>query len=244
MRIAVVIPAFNEADTIGKVVRGVPRVIDDKHGVDVVVIDDGSTDDTSKLATKAGAEEVYSHVRNLGVAAGFISGIQKALNLGADIVCTIDADGQFSPRQVPDMVQPILSGDADAVVGTRFNVEYTNRSVPISNRISNKIVAFGLSLLLATRLTDVSSGYRAFHARVVPFLNVSEKWNTHGFLFDLLIHGFRVTEIPVAVRYYRDRKSKAIHSFWAYGMSVFMDIAKRVVSRILMRDNSRNAGFA
>ena len=118
-RVVVVIPALNEEATVAQVVRAIPREMPGAVVTDVVVVDDGSTDRTAAVAREAGATVVL-HPRNRGSGAAFATGRLKAVDLGADIVCHMDADGQFDPADIPKLIAPILQGDADFVTCTRF----------------------------------------------------------------------------------------------------------------------------
>ena len=118
-RLVVIVPALNEAKTIADVVLRVPRSIEGIHHVDVVVVDDGSTDETAQLARNAGAI-VVGHPRPSGVGAAFQTGLRKAFELGADMVLNIDGDGQFSPEDIPKLIGPLIAGQADFVTASRF----------------------------------------------------------------------------------------------------------------------------
>jgi glycosyltransferase involved in cell wall biosynthesis len=117
--LAAVIPALDEASTIGTVVAAVPRRIPRVREVVVIVVDDGSTDGTAEVALAAGADHVERHRRNRGLVAAFRSGINAALASGADVIVHLDGDGQHDPVHIPRLVAPILCGDADVVVAVR-----------------------------------------------------------------------------------------------------------------------------
>ncbi len=111
--------ALNEQDYIADVIRSIPRVIPGVDRVTVIVIDDGSTDDTSRVAVEAGADKVVRHPHRRGLAQAFQRGLDEALRLGADIVVNIDADGQYRGEDIPALIQPILAGTAEIVIGDR-----------------------------------------------------------------------------------------------------------------------------
>src|SRR5262249_23706510 len=118
-KLAVVIPALNEEQTVGTVVSEVPRRILGVSEVEVIVVDDGSTDATRDTALKAAADRIIAHRRNRGLVACFNHGIAMALARRADVVVHLDADGQHGPALIPRLVGPVLSGSADLVVGVR-----------------------------------------------------------------------------------------------------------------------------
>jgi len=158
-KVAVVISAFDEAETIGSVVSRVPRRI--PHGeVEVIVVDDGSTDATGAIALAAGADHVERHRRNRGLAAAFRSGVNAALAAGADVVVHLDGDGQHAPELVPSLVAPIIRGDADVVVGVRPLAESSDPSTV--RRRGNRLGSWLFGRMLKVPVTDVTSGYRAF----------------------------------------------------------------------------------
>ena len=118
-RLLVIIPALNEAATIHNVVQSIPRNIAGISEVDVLVVDDGSTDETASIAAAAGAR-VVSHPYNLGVGAALQSGLQEARRAGVDIAVNIDGDGQFDPNDIPKLIGPIVGCEADLVSASRF----------------------------------------------------------------------------------------------------------------------------
>lgn len=229
MKVAVVVPAYNEAKAIQEVVRSIPRSIAGGHSTFIVVVDDGSSDSTSDEARMAGADIVWKHNRNRGVGASLRTGVRAAVRLGADIVCTLDADGQLNPMEIPDVVNPILSGRADAVVGTRFNDVYSNSSIPMRNYILNVLLSVFLSVLLLRRLTDVCSGYRAFHVRTVPVLKIEDKWDTFGFILDIACAGYRLAEAPVSVKYFVGRKSRVVTNSLSFALTVLKGLILRTL---------------
>src|SRR5262249_38821142 len=120
MKLVVTIPALNEEKTIGQVVRGVPRNIPGIAEVEVVVVNDGSTDETAEIATRAGAQVITLHGRP-GLGTVFRTRVDRAMRLGADYIVNIDGDGQFNPADIAKLVQPLLKDDADFVTCSRFS---------------------------------------------------------------------------------------------------------------------------
>jgi len=124
VRLVVYLPAFNEAEAIGALLDTVPPAIAGITDLSIVVVDDGSTDGTVGVAERRGVR-VVRHGRNLGTGRAFLSGVQAALDEGADIIVGMDADGQFAPHDIPALVAPIVRGDADVVLCTRFGPNST-----------------------------------------------------------------------------------------------------------------------
>src|SRR5581483_9404373 len=119
MKLVIIMPALNEERTIGSVISSIPRNVPHITTTEVMVIDDGSQDKTADMARAAGAT-VISHAQNQGVGAAFHTGLQAALEAGADVIVNIDSDGQFDPNDIPKLTAPILDGKAQFVSATRF----------------------------------------------------------------------------------------------------------------------------
>ena len=196
LHVAVVIPALDEASTIGAVVASVPRRIPGVRTVSVLVVDDGSTDGTAGIARAAGADHVERHRTNRGLVATFRTGMDAALATGADVVVHLDGDGQHDPRYIPRVVAPILLGQADVVLGVRPLASATEIS-PVRRR-GNQVGSWVARRVLKMPISDATSGYRAFSREAVLRLNVIS-----GFTYTLetLIRAARmrlaVTEVAV-----------------------------------------------
>jgi glycosyltransferase involved in cell wall biosynthesis len=211
------VPALNEARSIGPVIEALPRKLDGIHSIRRVVIDDGSTDDTAAIARAAGAD-VVSHRRNRGVGAAFHSAVQYALDNGADILVGVDADGQFDPMEIPALIEPVLTGDADLVVGDRFASGRPEHMSPIkywgNNQVSNLI-----SNICGQRFRDVSCGFRAYSREALLQLNVFGEFTyTHETILSLAYQGMAVREHPIKVKYYPERKSRVAASIPRYAL--------------------------
>src|SRR5881628_1939486 len=154
--LVVMIPAFNEAATVGEVVRKVPRRIAGIDVVRVLVVDDGSDDNTELEARRAGADHVLHHGRNVGLGVSFRDGLEFALAWGADVVVNIDADEQYDPAEIPKLVGPIVQDGADVVLGDRDVARVDH--VPRLKRIGNKIATGAIRR--ATRLPSFEPGRR------------------------------------------------------------------------------------
>ncbi len=160
MRLIVQIPAYNEAQTIGTVIREIPRSIPGIDRVEVLVVDDGSVDGTGEVAYAAGADIVVRHRRNRGLAAAFQTGLDTALRLGADIIVNLDADGQYDPADIPKLIAPILSGEADLVIGDRqvARLSHFPRHKRWLSVLGSAVVRWASGL----DIPDAPSGFRAY----------------------------------------------------------------------------------
>lgn len=197
-RIAIIIPALNEARSISTVVGSVKPLAEW-----VIVVDDGSGDNTSELAKKAGAL-VVRHKTNRGQGAALETGNRKAKDLRADIIVHFDADGQFLATDVPGVCAPLLADQADIVFGSRFLT--AENKLPWSKRKIIMPMARCLSRWLwGIKLSDPQSGFRAFNRQVAQELVVENDGMAHCSEIIIKAHRnkYRITEVPIKVIYHR-----------------------------------------
>jgi glycosyltransferase involved in cell wall biosynthesis len=200
----IVIPAFNEASVIGDVIADVRSVFD--H---VVLVDDGSKDDTGDIALRAGAH-VVRHPLNLGQGAAIQTGVEYARSRpGAQVFATFDADGQHRLKDVVRMIDRLSAGDVDMVVGTRF-AEPSVSKPPLLKRIILRAAAWLSPSGRQLGLTDAHNGLRVFNKRVADELNITMNRMSHAseFLTLAIENGWRVGEEPVEILYTDYSKSK------------------------------------
>src|SRR3990167_7134516 len=160
-RLAIILPALNEAKTISVVIRGIPQAISGITDIDIFVINDGSTDDTASIARASGAH-VVSHDSNKGVGAAFHTGLRSALASGADITVNIDADGQFNPTDITHLIKPIQLGKADFVTASRFADPALTPQMPAIKLLGNRLMTSMINFITKKKFTDVSCGFRAY----------------------------------------------------------------------------------
>jgi glycosyltransferase involved in cell wall biosynthesis len=194
--VLVVIPAYNESENVGAVVSRVPdRVCG--LATTVVVVDDGSDDGTVDAAEAAGAV-VARHLHNRGGGAALRTGYALAIDAGASLVVTLDADGQHLPEEMPRLVRPIVGGRADAVNGSRTlgSADPNTFSRELGLRVFNRV----LTTLTRNEITDCSSGYRAIKAESLGKLDLrQEQFHASEFLIEAAKRGLRLEEVPVTV---------------------------------------------
>jgi glycosyltransferase involved in cell wall biosynthesis len=197
----VIIPAYNEERFIGSI------VLKARHCVDaVIVVDDGSTDDTGKIAEAAGAI-VVRHTHNRGKGAALNTGFRKARELGAEVVALLDGDGQHQPDDIPRVIRPVVEGEADMVIGSRY-LEVKSR-IPLYRRLGQRVVTFLTNASSGVPSTDSWSGFRAFSQRALERIHFREGgWGVDPeFQFQAWEHGLKVVEVPI-VALYEDRAKR------------------------------------
>jgi Glycosyl transferase family 2 len=214
-KLAVVMPALNEEHTVGAVVAAVPRRIVGIGEVEVIVVDDGSTDATRDVALAAGADRIVAHRRNRGLVACFNHGVALALARGADAVVHLDADGQHDPALIPRLVGPVLAGDADIVVGVRPLADPASGT--FARRHGNRFASWLFRRAFKVPVGDVTSGYRAFSREALLQLNVVSDYT---YTLESLIQAARkrlaVAEVPIAAHRRTVGESRVTHSMRRY----------------------------
>lgn len=184
------------------------------------MVDDGSAEDTARVAGEAGADVVHRHPVNLGVAGAFMTGIRTAKQLDADVIVNIDADGQFELAQIPDLVASILENRADVVLGSRI-VNRRYRRIPVMKRLGNYITSLMISILSGERIRDTQCGFRALSRRAAENLGLSGLFTyTREMILDLSFERMRIVEVPITVRYFRHRESRVVKSIPKYTLRV------------------------
>lgn len=218
MKLVVTIPAQNEEKTIAGVVRSVPRQIDGITEIEVIVMDDGSTDNTAKFAREAGAIVVPIHGRP-GLGKVFKTGQDRAMRRGADVIVNIDGDGQFNSGDIPKLVAPILNDEADFVTCSRFKDPSLWPTMPKVKFYGNHIVTYMINWVCGgTEFSDVSCGFRAFSREAAYRLTLFGRYTyTQETFIDLFGKGMRIIEVPLAVRGVREHgKSRVAGSVLKY----------------------------
>ena len=215
--IIVYMPALNEEETIFRVLSSIPKMICNTEISELLVINDGSIDNTENEAIKAGAT-VINHNFNKGVGNAFQTAINYALKQNADILVSIDADGQFNVNQIEELVKPIISNKADFSIGNRFDSEKPLK-MPKIKFWGNKQISKIVSLISKTKISDASCGFRAYSRDCLLSLNLQGDFTyTHETILDLLNKGFRVTQIPVDVTYFEERVSRIANNLFKYAL--------------------------
>ena len=225
-------PAHNAAVTLADTVSGIPLEYVDE----VIVVDDKSTDETLDVARKLNVHIVW-HPHNVGYGGNQKTCYLEALQRGADIIVMLHPDGQYEPELIPKLIEPIRTGSADLVLGSRMAVRGAARKggMPLYKRISNRVLTAIENLVLGTRLTDAHTGYRAYGRELlltVPFLRNGIDFSFDSELLMQAAHfGFRITEVSARTRYFEDASSVGPGTATVYGVKTLWAALRLVLHR-------------
>jgi len=213
LKLIVQIPCLNEEAALPETLRAIPRTIPGIDAVEVLVIDDGSTDRTSEAARRAGADHVVRFSRRKGLAAAFMAGLDASLRLGADVIVNTDADNQYPAQDIARLVAPILAGQADMVVGDRGvqDVAHFSRT----KRCLQTLGSWMVSKVAGTKVPDTTSGFRALNREAALRINiVSEFTYTLESIIQAGKKRLAVAHLPIEAR--QTRPSRLFGSTWEY----------------------------
>jgi glycosyltransferase involved in cell wall biosynthesis len=223
--VVVGIPAFNEENTIAKVVLEAQ-----KFANVVVVCDDGSSDMTGAIANRLGAE-VVKHERNLGYGAAIKSLFRCARELNADVLVTLDADEQHDPKEIPNVLKPVVDGQADIVVGSRFVGEHDTQEMPMYRRFGVKVISRLVNGSTKNGVSDAQSGFRAYNRQALERLSIFEAGM--GASVEILLeaskHDLKVCEVPSSCKYRNGEAATSTENPLTHGMGVVMSIIRLIV---------------
>lgn len=213
MKIIAVVPAYNESKTISAVVKELKERVNG-----VIVVDDGSSDNTYELA-KIGGAVCIRHFLNRGQGAALKTGIDYALSQGADIIITFDADGQHDVADIQALVQPIIEGEADVVLGSRFikaqgpGLRALSQSIPPLRYTILKLALLFTKLTTGLKITDTHNGLRALSREAAKKINIHQDGMAHAseILEEIAKHNLQYMEVPVTIHYsdYSKRKGQS-----------------------------------
>ena len=218
MKVIIGIPAFNEEKNIAVLIIQLKKIADK-----IIVCNDGSTDLTSKIAEELGAT-VVNHEKNLGYGAAIRSIFLKSKNLDGDILVTFDADGQHRIEDINGVINPIINGESDLVIGSRF-LDESEKEIPRYRKVGINVITKITNATIKKQLTDSQSGFRAYSKKVLNELNPSELGM--GISTEILIkasaRNFRISEVPIKIIYKGDTST---HNPISHGSSVLFSTIK------------------
>ncbi len=231
MKVIVVMPAYNAAQTLERTYNDLPKKVVDQ----IILVDDVSKDETVTVARQLGLEVVI-HIQNKGYGGNQKTCYLEALKAGADIVVMLHPDYQYDSRLVPDLIAPIIEGKADMMLGSRFLSGGTLAGgMPIWKYIANRFLTLVENLTLGLRLSEAHTGFRAYSRKLletIPFL-----LNSDDFVFDTQViaqavaFGFHVGEIAVPTRYFKEASSVNFRRSIVYGLSTLWVMARYLGNR-------------
>ena len=226
MKTIVIVPAFNEQAAIGGVVKKSLQYADD-----VLVVDDGSSDNTSEIDRQAGAS-VIKHPTNFGKGVALKDAFGKVK--GYDIVVTIDGDGQHNPDEMPELIKPISEGRADFVNGSRY-INGFEENTPAYRRVGQRVLDIATNITAGTSVTDSQSGFRAFRGDTISCY----KFRDPGFgiesemIADAAENNLKIMEVPITVKY--DVENSSTKGPVTHGVGVLLKIIKDKIIRMTRR---------
>jgi polyprenyl-phospho-N-acetylgalactosaminyl synthase len=222
-KIFFVIPAYNESHSIGKVVKELRNA----GYLNIVVIDDGSRDQTYEAALKSGASALR-HAINRGQGAALRTGIDYALRNGADVIVTFDSDGQHRVEDLPSMLKPVLDGTVDVTLGSRF---LTKTKMPLSRRILLKGSVLVQWLFYGVRLSDAHNGYRVLSRKAALKIRITSDRMEHAseIVEEIVKKKIRYTEVPVVIKYTEYSQRKGEGSF----LGALRILARMIFKRLM-----------
>jgi glycosyltransferase involved in cell wall biosynthesis len=192
MKLIIQIPCFNEECTLVQTISALPRRIDGIDIIEILIIDDGSTDRTVEIAKNIGVDHIIKHTNNLGLARSFQAGLDACLARGADIIVNTDGDNQYVGADIPKLLQPIIDGKAEIVIGDRETHQIKHFS--ISKKFLQKLGSLVVRQLSETNIPDVVSGFRAISRDAALLLNITSQYS---YTIDMIIQAGK-KNIPIA----------------------------------------------
>jgi len=238
-KVVVVMPAYNAAKTLHMTYADLPREMVDL----VILVDDGSSDETAKIAREMGLE-LFVHDRNYGYGANQKTCYREALRAGATIVVMVHPDYQYDPTLLPEIIKPIQEGRADVVFGSRLmGTHPMKQGMPWWKYISNRFLTLVQNILLDYKLSEYHTGYRAFRREALDQVNL--EMNSDNFIFDQEIIAqfvnlnMRIAEVPVPTRYFPEASSASFVQSSIYGLSILWLLLRYELHRVgLVRQRS------
>jgi len=227
MKLIIQIPAWNEEEHLAETIEALPKRVEGFDDLAVLVIDDGSEDGTAEVATGAGAEVLRLPVHR-GLAVAFASGLDRAVDLGADVIVNTDADNQYDARDIPALVRPILDDGAQMVIGDRQ--VHTLRHFSATKRVLQKLGSWVVRRLSRTSVRDATSGFRAITREAALKLHVFTRFTyTLETILQAGEAGLKVVSVPVRVNPEVVRPSRLFDSNTGYVLRSLESIARIVV---------------
>ena len=228
-KVIVVLPAYNAAKTLKMTLDAIPKGIADE----VILVDDASKDDTVETAKKLGLR-VFTHSKNLGYGGNQKTCYQEALKLGADIAVMVHPDFQYDPVFIPQLIQPLVNGECDAVFGSRMKIPSNalKGGMPYWKFVANIFLTKLENFILGNNLTEYHSGFRAYGKKV---MQLPLQFNSDDFVFDteiivqMKIAKMKIKEIPISTKYFPEASQISFKRSVEYGLAILSVLGKYIL---------------
>jgi len=197
-KIIIQIPCYNEEATLPITLKDLPRELPDCSKVEWLIIDDGSSDRTIQVAKEHGVDHIVRHLRNLGLARAFMTGLEASVLLGADVIVNTDADNQYAAADIPKLIAPILAGEADIVIGSR-SIDTISEFSPLK-KVLQKFGSWMVRQVSRTGIQDTTSGFRAWSRNAAMQMHV---FNEYTYTLETIIQagqkGMAIVDVPIRI---------------------------------------------
>lgn len=214
MKLIIQIPCYNEEEVLPETIMAIPREIEGIDKVEILVINDGSTDDTSLIAKEAGVDYIVEFPKNLGLARAFDAGLKNCIKHGADIIVNLDADNQYSADDIPKLIRPILKKKADITIGAR-PIDTIKHFSPVK-KILQKLGSFVMKKMSGADIMDAPSGFRAFSREAAIRINIFDNYTyTMESIIQAQRKGLTILSVPIRVNGDR-RPSRLVKNNFSY----------------------------
>jgi len=226
LKLVILIPAYNEEKTIGEVIEEIPKSFSSIDKIEIIVIDDGSTDKTVDVAKKMGAM-VFSFSQNQGLAKAISYGFAKGVERNADMLIILDADNQYDSKQIPILLKPIFDNKADIVLGDRQVKKLGHMSS--QKKLGNRMVSSVVSGLISQKINDAQTGFRAFNRTALSKVHIFSGYTyTQETLLQAKFKGLKIVEVPVLFRERKD-ESRLISNIFIYAIRTVSLIISTII---------------
>lgn len=214
MKVVVQIPCLNEEQTLADVLKSIPKKIPGVDSIEILIIDDGSTDKTIAVAKKHGVKHFVRHAKNMGLARSFHDGIDYALSIGADIVVNTDGDNQYPQARIADLVQPIIAGQAEIVIGDRQTAKIAHFSG--FKKLMQRFGSWVVNKAAGTELPDAASGFRAYSKESLMRINIVTQFS---YCMETIIQAgnkrIPIASVPIETNA-KTRESRLFKNIWQH----------------------------
>lgn len=233
-KITIVLPAYNAEKTLVRTYQEIPL----EFLKEIILVDDGSQDKTVEVADHLGLK-IIKHNLNLGYGANQKTCYREALKEKADVIVMLHPDYQYDPKKIPDLIKPIIEGEADMVFGSRISGGALSGGMPFWKYLANRFLTWFENFILKEELSEYHSGFRAYRADI--FNHISYQHNSDNFVFDAQIiiqlkaKNYQIREIPIKARYFADASSVNFRQSFQYGLGIIFYLGQYFLYKLGVR---------